>query len=88
MGVRVDSEIERELRSFLATNYVFTEEDLILASDDSFMEMGLMDSTGALELVAFLEQRFGVEVREEEMVAENLDSINNLLAFLARRGVA
>lgn len=88
LGVRVAIEVEQELRSFLVTNYVFAEEDLNLTNEDSFMELGLIDSTGVLELVAFLEQRFGIEVRDEELVPENLDSINNLVAFLARRGVA
>ena len=83
----VMTEIERELRSFLAENYVYADEELSLQGDDSFMEMGLIDSTGVLELVAFLEQRFDMVVGDDELVPENLDSINNLLAFLARRNV-
>ena len=47
--------------------------------------MGIIDSTGILEVIFFLEENFGIKVEDEEMVPENLDSIDNLVAFVARK---
>jgi acyl carrier protein len=56
--------------------------------DTSFLDSGLLDSTGIMELVGHLEDQFGVEVEDQELVPENLDSINRLCAYLGRKGVA
>ena len=55
------------------------------ASDQSFLENGIIDSTGVLELVAFLEQRFGITVADRELLPENLDSVQNASAFVTRK---
>jgi acyl carrier protein len=55
--------------------------------DTSFLKEGIMDSTGALELITFLEEKFNIQVEDEEMLPENLDSINNLTDYLQRKGV-
>jgi acyl carrier protein len=73
--------IEQQLRSFVKDNFPFGEVDG-LENDDSFLERGIIDSTGVLELVAFLEQTYGIEVQDQELVPANLDSINGLLRFL------
>ena len=73
--------IEQQLRSFVKDNFPFGEVDGLL-NDDSFLERGIIDSTGVLELVAFLEQTYGIEVQDQELVPANLDSINGLLRFL------
>ena len=49
---------------------------------DSFFEKGIIDSTGILELVAFLQMTFGITVQDEELTADNLDSINNVAAYV------
>ena len=51
----------------------------------SFLEEGILDSMGILEIIMFLEEQFGVTVAEDEMVPDNLDSIDNLLAYLERK---
>jgi acyl carrier protein len=66
---------------------MFGSEDVPLSDDDSLVEKGLIDSTGVLELIGFLEERFGVEIRDTEMVPENLDSIHKLLRFLDNKNV-
>ena len=70
-----------QIRTFVVDNYLFGEEGK-LGSDDSFMESGIIDSTGILELVRFLESTFGITVADEELIPDNLDSINKIVAFL------
>jgi len=53
--------------------------------DESFLENGIIDSTGVMELIAFLENTFGIKVEDEELIPENLDSINNVVAYLERK---
>ncbi len=78
------SETARELREFVQENFLFGQE-AAFSDDDSFLEQGIIDSTGVLELVAFLEDRYQITVDDEELVPENLDSINNLLRFIAAK---
>lgn len=70
-----------ELRKFVVENFLFGRE-LDFSDDDSFLQKGIIDSTGVLELVSFLESNYGIEVKDEELLPENLDSINNLVRFL------
>jgi acyl carrier protein len=69
------------VRQFVKDNLLFGEE-ITFSDDDSFLERGLIDSTGVLELVAFLESEYAVTVDDEELVPENLDSIGNLVRFV------
>jgi len=71
----------QKVRIFVIENYLFGEEGK-LGNDDSFMESGIIDSTGILELVRFLEGTFAIKVADEELVPENLDSINKVVTFL------
>ncbi len=54
----------------------------------SFFETGIMDSTGVMELILFLEEEFGISVEDEEVVPENLDSVDRLCVFLEGKGVS
>ena len=78
------AEIEHELRNYILENYFFSREST-LGNADSFMEVGVIDSTGVLELVSYLEERYAIEVDTEELVPENLDSIDNLTRFVQRK---
>jgi acyl carrier protein len=71
----------QKLRAFVIENYLFGKEEK-LGNDDSFLESGIIDSTGILELVRFLEDTFGINVADEELIPDNLDSINKIVAFL------
>jgi acyl carrier protein len=71
----------QKIRAFVIENYLFGEERK-LENDDSFLETGIIDSTGVLELVRFLEATFGIKVADEELIPDNLDSINKIVAFL------
>lgn len=74
----------QKIRSFVVENYLFGEEGK-LGNDDSFMESGIIDSTGILELVRFLEATFGIKVADEELIPDNLDSISKIVAFLEKK---
>ena len=77
--------VERTLRTYILQNFLFTDDDSVLEDSDSFLERGIIDSTGILELISFLHDELGVHVEDEEMVPENLDSVDNLAAFVSRK---
>ncbi len=73
------------LRQFILENYLFTDDEGELSNDDSFLDLGIIDSTGIMEVVLFVEQQFGFEVDDEDLLPENLDTISNLVAFVAAK---
>ena len=81
------NEIKGKLRRFIEESFIMGVRETALADEDSFLEQHLLDSTGFLELVTFLEQTFAIKVEESEMIPENLDSLDNLARYLARKGV-
>ncbi len=78
-------DIETQLRHFVRDNLMFGETRQELKRDQSFLNSGIIDSTGVLELVAFLEDNFQIKVNDEEIVPENLDSIDRLIQFVTRK---
>ena len=80
--------IEQELRDFVVQNFLFGDASRTPRRDDSFLELGLIDSTGVLELVAHLEQRFHFKVGDAELLPDNLDSLSALVAFVQRKSAA
>lgn len=80
--------IEQELRDFVVQNFLFGDVSRTPGRDDSFLELGLIDSTGVLELVAHLEQRFRFKVGDAELLPDNLDSLSALVAFVQRKSAA
>ena len=77
--------VEQKIRDYILENYLFTSDQAALSSSDSFLEKGIIDSTGILEVIHFLEDEFGVRVEDDEMVPENLDSVNNIVAFIGNK---
>jgi acyl carrier protein len=73
--------IEREIREFLDENFPLGD-GLSLAGGDSLQEAGVVDSLGVLELIGFLEQRYGLQVSDAEVLPENLDSIDSMTQFV------
>ena len=78
------NETKETIKTFIIENFLFGSEDG-LKDETSFLEEGIIDSTGILELVTFLEEEFSITIEDEELVPENLDSINNVTAFLERK---
>jgi len=78
------NETRDKIKTFIIENFLFGSEDG-LKDETSFLEEGIIDSTGILELVTFLEEEFSIAIEDEELVPENLDSINNVTAFMERK---
>ncbi len=76
--------LEGEIRQFVVENFLFGEEDG-LGNNDSLLETGTIDSTGVLELVSFLESRYAISVEDDELIPENLDSVERLARFVERK---
>ena len=74
--------IETKLRNFILENYLFTDDQSVLNNANSFLDKGIIDSTGVLELIFFLEDEFGIGVEDDEMIPENLDSVMNVIKFV------
>jgi acyl carrier protein len=74
----------KEIRDFIVANFLFGEAGS-LQDDTSFLGSGIVDSTGMLELISFLESTYDVTVEPAEMIPENLDSINRVVQFLGRK---
>lgn len=77
-----------KVKNYILENYLFTDDQSALNDGDSFLEQGIIDSTGILEVIFFLEEEFGISVADEEMVPENLDSVNNLVKFIETKSAA
>jgi len=75
---------EAEIRKYLTEQFLFGEERP-LERDVSLFDQGIVDSTGILELINHLEERFGIKVQDTELLPENLDTIGNICAFLERK---
>lgn len=77
--------VESQVRAYVVDHFLFGQGGEKLGSEDSFLEKGLIDSTGVLEVVMFLEERFGIKVLDEELVPENLDSVGRIARFVERK---
>jgi acyl carrier protein len=78
--------IKSQIREFIINNFMFGSSAGI-RDDTSFLGEGIIDSTGVLELVTFIEETFELKVEDEELIPENLDSVENLVGFLSRKGI-
>ena len=79
-----ENSTKQKIREFVGENFLFGSDDG-LEDETSFLEGGIIDSTGILELVAYLEEEFEISVEDEELIPENLDSISNVVAYLQRK---
>lgn len=79
------TEYTQQVRGFIFENFLFDAESDSLGNDDSFLDQGIIDSTGVLELVEWLEDTFAITVDDEELIPENLDSVNRLARFIASK---
>ena len=74
--------IEDQLKNYIAKNLLFSDNGFNYEDDASFLEEGIVDSIGVMELIAFVEETFGVKVEDHEVTPDNFDSVNKLAAFL------
>jgi acyl carrier protein len=78
-------DISLAVRRFIGENFLFRDDGDAITHDASLLDAGIIDSTGVLELVSFLEATFGIEVQDEEMLPENLDSIRAISNYVSRK---
>ncbi|MBK8743138.1 MAG: acyl carrier protein [Betaproteobacteria bacterium] len=79
------SSVEEVVREFIVVNFLFGDTQRKLSNDDSLLEHGIIDSTGIMELVFFLEDKYSIEIEANELVPANLDSINKTVDFIKRK---
>ena len=77
--------IEDKIRDYILENFLFTDDQSALSSTDSFLEKGLVDSTGILEIMTFIEDEYEFSVEDDEMIPENLDSVINIVKFIGKK---
>ncbi len=77
--------VEQRLRNFIVENFLFGDENDGLGDSDSLLERGVIDSTGVLEMIAFLERTYGIHVDDDELLPENFDSIKNVADYIHRK---
>ena len=73
---------ESQVRAFIQDNFMFREDRAELSDSESLLDAGLIDSTGILELVAFLESQFAIQIADADIVPANLDSIKSIVAYI------
>lgn len=78
-------EIKKSIREFILESYLFTDDESALKDEQSLLEAGIIDSTGILELIEFIQSSFGVEVEDDEMVPDNFDSVDSIVAYITRK---
>lgn len=78
-------DIKEKTRAFVINNFLLAAGSNTLNDDDSFLEKGIIDSTGVLELVSFIEETFNFRVEDEELIPDNLDSLNRVTAYITKK---
>ncbi len=77
--------IETQIRNYILENFLYTSDQGKLKNTDSFLEDGIVDSTGILELLMFVEETFGIKVEDEEVIPDNFDSVERLTRYICMK---
>jgi len=77
--------IKSDIRKYIIESFLYGNDDNTLGDDVSFLENGIIDSTGVLELVSFVQETFGIKVKDEELIPNNFDSLSKLEAFIVQK---
>lgn len=80
--------IESNIKEYILKNFLFTDDASALNNETSLLEAGIVDSTGILDIIFYMEQKFGIKVDDEEMIPENLESVRNIVGFVTRKQLA
>ncbi|HOX25363.1 MAG TPA: acyl carrier protein [Candidatus Krumholzibacteria bacterium] len=81
-------DLRAKIKDYIVENFLFGDTAPLASDGMSLLDNGIIDSTGVMELVAFLEGDFGLSIADEDLVPENLDSVDNLVAFITRKQAA
>ena len=79
------NDVKADVRRYIEDNFILGARSAPLADSDSFLEHHVLDSTGFLELITFIEETYSIKVEDDEMTPENLDSVDSIAAFLERK---
>jgi acyl carrier protein len=79
--------VKETVMNFIRENFIMGRSDVVLDEKVSLIDSGVMDSTGVLELVEFLESQYSIKIDDEELVPENLETIENIINFLMTKGI-
>jgi len=74
--------LRQEVREFIIENFLFGHANNSLGDDESFLDTGIIDSTGVLQLIGYLEQHFGIAISDADVTPANLDSVNRVVTFV------
>lgn len=77
-----DVNANQRIRNFLAENFTLSDDGFTLGDDASLLEAGIVDSTGVLEVIMFVEETFEIEVADDEIVPDNFDSVEKMVAYI------
>jgi acyl carrier protein len=77
--------VKSQVRKFIQENFIMGSEGTEFSDAESFLDRQILDSTGFLELITYLEETYAIKIEDEEMVPENLDSLDNISSFLSRK---
>ncbi len=84
-----EAEILSETRRYISENFLYARPDRVVAEDEHLMERGIIDSMGMMELIDFLEERFGVQPADDEVTEQNFATLARIASFVSRkRGIA
>jgi len=80
-----DMQTKENIRQYIAQNILFNDQGFSYDDDASFLEQAIIDSVGFMELVAFVQKEYGIEVGPQELVRDNFDSVNKLARYIASK---
>ncbi|MCB9422323.1 MAG: acyl carrier protein [Ardenticatenaceae bacterium] len=81
-------EVSEQIKQYIAETFLFSDDGFNLGDDVSFLDEGIIDSMGVLELIMFVEETFGISVEDDEIKPENFDSVNKLCGYIERKNSA
>jgi acyl carrier protein len=81
----MEQDIKKQIVSFITNNFLFDDTQTGLDDKQSLLETGVIDSTGVLELIAFIEETWGIKIEDEEIIPENLDTILDITYFINQK---
>jgi acyl carrier protein len=81
----MEQDIKQQIIDFITSNFLFDDAQASLNEKESLLETGVIDSTGVLELIAFIEETYGIKVEDEEIIPENLDTILDITHFIKQK---
>lgn len=77
--------LKDELKAFVVNNYLLGSKDIGLGNDDSFLEKGIIDSIGVIELAGYIQRKYGIKIKVNEIVPDNFDTLNSLERYITKK---